>query len=66
MILPDTDKHLLAQVSKQYPDFGALLTRLRQSELEVLALTSPDTFPTQKGRVGMLTDLLKHVVTQTP
>lgn len=67
MILSDAEKHLLMQISKQYSDFEVLLKRLRQSELEVLALTSPDSFATQKGRVAMLTDLLKHtVVTQTP
>lgn len=64
--LSQDEQKLLAQISKQYPDFGNLLLNLRTSELETLALTSNDFFPVQKGRIGMLTDLLKHVVTQTP
>jgi hypothetical protein len=63
VLLTDSETHLLLQVSKQFPDFGKLLTTLRQNELERMALSSPDTFPTLKGRVGVLTDLLKHVVT---
>jgi hypothetical protein len=66
VMLPVTDINLLAQIGKNYPDLGLLLTRLRASELEVMALTSPDFFPVQKGRIGMLTDILKHVMTQTP
>lgn len=64
--LSQDEQKLLAKISKQYPDFGNLLLNLRTSELETLALTSNDFFPVQKGRIGMLTDLLKHVVTQTP
>ena len=62
---PD-DLKLLAQVGRQYPDLGLMLTRWRADELETLALTSNDFFPVQKGRIGMLTELLKHVMTQTP
>lgn len=64
--LSQDEQKLLAQISKQYPDFGTLLQNLRTSELETMARTSNDFFPVQKGRIGMLTDLLKHVVTQTP
>lgn len=60
------DLKLLAQLGRQYPDFGLMLKRWRADEMEVLALTSNDFFPVQKGRIGMLTELLKHVVTQTP
>ena len=64
--LTQDEQKLLAQIGKQYPDFGTLMQSLRASELELLAVTSNDFFPVQKGRIGMLTDLLKHVVTQTP
>lgn len=64
--LNQDEQKLLAQIGKQYPDFGVLMQSLRSSELELLAVTSVDFFPVQKGRIGMLTDLLKHVVTQTP
>lgn len=64
--LSQDEQKLLTQISKNYPDFGVFLQKLRSSELETLALTSTEFFPVQKGRIGMLTDLLKHVVTQTP
>lgn len=60
------DRKLLTQIGRQYPDFGLLLARVRADELEILAATSNEFFPVQKGRIGMLTDLLKHVMTQTP
>ena len=60
------EQTLMAQIGRQYPEFGALLQRARTSELELLALTSNEFFPIQKGRIGMLTEILKHVVTQTP
>ena len=64
-LTPD-DMKLLSQIGRQYPDFGLLLKRVRADELEVMSLTSNDFFPVQKGRIGMLTDILKHIVTQTP
>jgi hypothetical protein len=64
--LSQDDMKLLAQVGRHYPELGVLLTRVRADELEVLSVTSNDFFPVQKGRIGMLTDLLKHVMTQTP
>lgn len=64
-LTPD-DRKLLTQIGRQYPDFGLLLARVRADELEILAATSNEFFPVQKGRIGMLTDLLKHVMTQTP
>ncbi len=64
--LTQDDRKLLTQIGRQYPDFGLLLARVRADELEILAATSNEFFPVQKGRIGMLTDLLKHVMTQTP
>ena len=64
--LTNDDTKLLAQIGRQYPDFGLLLGRVRADELEVMSLTSTEFFPMHKGRIGMLTELLKHVMTQTP
>lgn len=64
--LTPEDKKLLAQIGRQYQDFGLLLARVRADELEIMAQTTTDFFPVQKGRIGMLTELLKHVMTQTP
>lgn len=64
--LTQDETKLLAQIGKHYPEFGSLLGRVRADELEILAATSNEFFPVQKGRIGMLTDLLKHVMTQTP
>ena len=64
--LTQDDKKLLTQISRQYPDFGLLLGRVRADELELLAATSIEFFPVQQGRIRVLTELLKHVMTQTP
>ncbi len=61
MTLTDDDVALLAQVGRHNRQFVDLLERLRQSELERMALTNADNFCTSKGRVQMLTELLQQV-----
>jgi len=57
---PDEAK-LLKQASRQFPELLDLLTRLRQAELESMALCSPEHFSTYKGRVQCLTELRQHL-----
>ena len=64
MQLQDDDSKLLAQIGKHYPQMVVLLERVRAEELERLAITNTDNFPMLKGRVGMLTELLKQLKAQ--
>jgi hypothetical protein len=57
-LTPD-DLKLLSQAGRQNPQLVELFARARADELELMAAGSTDHFPTQKGRVGMLTDILK-------
>ncbi len=59
--LSSDDAKLLKQVSRQFPELPALLSRLRQAELESMALCSPEHFSTYKGRVQCLTELRQHL-----
>lgn len=52
---------VFAKVGKAYPSLVELLKQYRQDELETLAQTHKDFFDTQKGRVSMLTEILKHL-----
>lgn len=58
------DTKLLAQVGRQYPQLVDLLTRVRVGELEYTATTSVEFFPVQKGRIGMLTELMQQLKAQ--
>lgn len=64
MLLADDDSKLLAQVGRHYPQLVVLLESLRAEELERVALTDTQNFPMLKGRVGMLTDILKQLKAQ--
>jgi len=59
-LTPD-DLKLLAQIGRQNPQLVEMFARARADELEFTALVSTDHFPMQKGRVGMLTDILKLI-----
>ena len=61
MTLTDDDVALLAQVGRHNRQFVDLLERLRQLELERMALTNTDNSCTSQGRVQMLTELLQQV-----
>lgn len=61
MVLTSDDIALLAQVGRHNRQFVELVERLRQSELETMARTSPDNFCTLKGRVQVLTELLQQI-----
>ena len=57
--LTSDDLKLLAQIGRQNPQLVEMFARARADELEFTALVSTDHFPMQKGRIGMLTDILK-------
>ncbi len=60
------DIQLLQQIGKSYPRLVELLETVRRDELETLAVTTQDFFPVLKGRIGMLTELLKQLRPELP
>lgn len=62
--LTEDDAKLLAQVGRHYPQLVELLTRVRADELEFTVSTNIEFFPVQKGRIGMLTELLQQLKAQ--
>jgi len=61
MTLTDDEITTLAQVGRHNRSFVDLVARLRQTEMERMALTTPENFCTLKGRVQVLTELLQQI-----
>jgi len=59
--LSEPEKLLCKQVGRHFPQFVELVDRLRQQELETMALTTPEHFCTYKGRVQVLTQMKQHI-----
>lgn len=64
--LPEDESQLLAQIGRSYPQLVSLLDRVRREELELMVNSSNEFFPMYKGRIGMLTELTKHIRPQLP